>query len=347
MQPDALLTGLWYFALPASTLKRGKTVAKEILGEPVLFVRSNDGTVSAMRDICPHQGIPLRFGKFDGTTVSCGFHGWEFDTEGVCTKIPSLTSTQSVNLKKICTQSYPCVEKQGNIWIFMGEQTKASPKEPPTFPGLEEGNYWTTCTTLKLESHIDYANIALMDPAHVPFVHSSWWFRNPSTMKEKTKLFVPSEMGFTMAAHSASTPSPIYKLMGGIPETEIRFVLPGIRIEHLSFGGKTFMVGVTTLTPMEAGRTEINHKIYWTNPVMKLMKPIVQHISDDFLGQDQDIAYKQQQGLKYKPNLMMTIKDAGTPVKWYYQLKDNWIKSVEKKESFENPLQKETLSWVT
>src|SRR5439155_20682258 len=66
MESDAAapLREAWYFALPGSALKRGQMTAKTLLGEPMILGRADTGAVWALRDICPHRGIPLRFGRF-------------------------------------------------------------------------------------------------------------------------------------------------------------------------------------------------------------------------------------------------------------------------------------------
>lgn len=38
-----------------------------------------DGAISAIDGICPHQGGPLAEGPVEGTTVTCPWHGWQFD----------------------------------------------------------------------------------------------------------------------------------------------------------------------------------------------------------------------------------------------------------------------------
>jgi nitrite reductase (NADH) small subunit len=44
-----------------------------------------DGTYYAMDNVCQHSGGPLGEGSLDGTTVSCPWHGWEYDvTSGAC-----------------------------------------------------------------------------------------------------------------------------------------------------------------------------------------------------------------------------------------------------------------------
>jgi nitrite reductase/ring-hydroxylating ferredoxin subunit len=37
------------------------------------------GQIWAIDGICPHQGGPLADGSLEGTTVTCPWHGWQFD----------------------------------------------------------------------------------------------------------------------------------------------------------------------------------------------------------------------------------------------------------------------------
>ena len=57
-----LLRGLWYVALPGAELRPGRMVHKTLLGEPLLIGRGRGNRVFALRDICPHRGIPLHYG---------------------------------------------------------------------------------------------------------------------------------------------------------------------------------------------------------------------------------------------------------------------------------------------
>src|SRR5690348_7424842 len=94
------LRNVWYYALPSDRLKPGKMIARTFLGEPVLLCRTQEGKVFAVRDICPHRGIPLSCGRFDGQEVECCYHGWRFDRGGRCTVIPSLVEGQNVDLNR-------------------------------------------------------------------------------------------------------------------------------------------------------------------------------------------------------------------------------------------------------
>ena len=110
--------GDWYPALRADGLKRGETAVTMLLGIPMLVGRKSDGALFAMRDLCPHRGIPLSAGWFDGETVQCKYHGWRFEPcSGQCEEIPSLTSFDRLVPTKIYAN---CVSGGGARWVCVG-----------------------------------------------------------------------------------------------------------------------------------------------------------------------------------------------------------------------------------
>ena len=61
-----LLRDFWYVTIPARQLKVGQLVSKKILGEPIVLGRLKGGQVFALRNICPHRGVPLHYGCLEG-----------------------------------------------------------------------------------------------------------------------------------------------------------------------------------------------------------------------------------------------------------------------------------------
>lgn len=45
----------------------------------IVAVFNVDGQVYAMDGVCPHAGGPLGEGALTGNTVTCPWHGWQFD----------------------------------------------------------------------------------------------------------------------------------------------------------------------------------------------------------------------------------------------------------------------------
>jgi phenylpropionate dioxygenase-like ring-hydroxylating dioxygenase large terminal subunit len=341
---DYALRGLWYYALPSRALARGAVQARTILGEDLLFGRDAGGAPFVLDDCCPHRGIPLRFGRFDGKEVQCCYHGWRFATDGRLTHIPSLVDGQGFDFERVRVGTYPCREADGNIWIFMGAArgSDAPDLDIPRIPDLG-ANFHRIFETQVFPCPLDHAVMGLMDPAHGPFVHASWWWRPGTSAHEKAKHFAPSELGFTMTRHAPSSNSRLYKLLGGRPETEISFRLPGVRVEHIRVG-RHHLVSLTGVTPVGPKETLVNQAIYWTMPWLAPAKPILARVMSAFLGQDRDIVTKQQIGLAKNPPLRL-IDDADTPAKWYLKLKREFARSRAEGRAFVNPVPDVTLRW--
>lgn len=336
---------IWYFAMPSAGLAIGAMRPKTLLGEPIVFGRADDGSVFAMRDICPHRGIPLSDGRLDRGEVECCYHGWRFAPDGRCTAIPSLTSDQAMEVGRIRVRTYPTVDRHGGIWVYMPADPRSTAEPavpPPSLPSVTDRPPGLV-QQMTFPCHIDHAVIGLMDPAHGPFVHTSWWWRSRKSIHEKAKRFGPSELGFAMLRHQPSSNSAAYKLLGGVPTTEIRFQLPGLRIEDIEIG-RHRVCGLTTVTPIDATTTEIHQMFFWTVPFLSLLKPVLAPFVRRFLAQDRDVVVRQQRGLSHNPTLML-INDADVQAKWYFRLKKAYAAWRGGDAPFENPVRETTLRW--
>ena len=341
-----LLFGDWYPALRTAELKRGKTTTALLLGHPLLLGRRNDGRLFAMRDLCPHRGIPLSAGWFDGNRVTCKYHGWEFEPcSGQCTLIPSLTGEDTLDATKIYAASYPCEERDGYAWVYLPEPGAGARIAPNLPPVPEVPKFSTSFKTAHLAAdlpcNVDHGIIGLMDPAHGPFVHQAWWWRSRGSIHEKHKHFEPiynypdtgsadtagparagRNAGFRMAAHTPSSNSLPYKLLGahGPVTTTIDFVLPNRRYETIRCGDK-WWASLTTVTPVTPSTCRIDVCAAW-NVLgwFPFFKPLLRFFGGLFVRQDQETMIEQAQGLRFGPALML-IDDADKPAKWYFALK--------------------------
>ena len=332
-----LIFGDWYPALRADELRRGKTKTALLLGHPLLLGRKSDGRIFAMRDLCPHRGIPLSAGWFDGETVTCKYHGWEFEPcTGQCKLIPSLTDADTLDATRIFAGAYPCEERDGHAWVYLphpgsGFSVRATSELPPV-PEVPKfsAKYASAHLSADLPCNVDHGIIGLMDPAHGPFVHQAWWWRSHASIHAKEKHFEPlrddehngRNAGFRMAAHAPSSNSLPYKLLGahGPVTTTIDFVLPNRRYETIRCGDKWFAT-LTTVTPVTPSTCRIDVCGAW-NVLgwMPFFTPVLKFFAKKFVGQDQQTMVEQAAGLRYGPALML-IDDADKPAKWYFALK--------------------------
>jgi phenylpropionate dioxygenase-like ring-hydroxylating dioxygenase large terminal subunit len=332
---------LWDFWYPAarSAEIRGRGLVKAMLLEvPLVLGRTDTGAAFAMRDSCPHRGIPLSYGRFDGKNLECSYHGWKFDgCSGQCVEIPSLTNQDKLKVERIFAGHYPCEEHDGYVWVYM---TAGGRKATDSSPGSRlpqrlsdapklvtfSKRYKSTHLACDLPSHVDQGIIGLMDPAHGPFVHQSWFWRSKTSIHEKAKQFEPIPSGFRMSTHSPSTnsaPYQVLKKMTGAPvTTTIDFVLPNMRTEEIR-SGKLWFSSLTTVTPVRRDLSRIDFLAAWNVP---LPVTIFRAFAKTFLRQDHQTMIQQAEGLKHHPRLML-IDDADRPAKWYFALKANLIEA--------------------
>lgn len=341
-----LLRGLWYVALVGDDLRPGQLVHKTLLGEPVLLARTHTGEVFALRDICPHRGIPLRYGRLEGDTVACCYHGWRFDRQGICVEIPSLREGQEVDLGKIRCGGFPCVEQQGLIWVYFARPDESAPPAdaPPLMPAFPAQARPAVAIKQPFPCSTDHAAFGLMDPTHAAFVHTSWWFKHQaSKLRPKEKRFEPSELGWRMVRHPLPPQNIIYKLFGRKVETEISYRLPGLRIEEVH-GDRHALVGLTAITPITDEATEV-HQIFWATPRwVRMLAPVIRPLMHTFLGQDRRVVVQQREGLLHRPRLML-INDADTQARWWMRVKDEWLAAQAERRAFVNPIEPKTLRW--
>ena len=324
------LWDFWYPAVRSTEITGRKLATAMLLEVPLVLGRTSDGKAFAMRDSCPHRGIPLSYGRLDGQVVECCYHGWRFDAcSGRCLEIPSLTSQDKLKVERIFAGHYPCAERDGYVWVYMNEPGARLPETIPAAPALPvfSEKYKITHLACELPSHIDHGIIGLMDPAHGPFVHQSWFWRSRHSIHEKEKQFEPIPNGFRMSKHSPSTNSAPYQLlkkMTGEPvTTTIDFVLPNQRLEEIH-SGKLWFSSRATVTPVRRDLCRIDFVAAWN--VVFLPVPIFRMFGKTFLRQDQETMIRQAEGLKHNPQLML-IDDADRPAKWYFALKANLIES--------------------
>jgi phenylpropionate dioxygenase-like ring-hydroxylating dioxygenase large terminal subunit len=346
--PSLYIKNVWYLAFHGSYLKKGKLKSKEILGEKIVFGRDSSGQPFALRDNCPHRGVPLSYGWFNGDTIQCCYHGWEFSCDGACKNIPAIAPESGIDFSKIRVFKYPVCEVNGTVWIYIPEK-----KIPGVVPKMEPPDLRVAATekflhveSVILPANIDHSVIGLIDPAHVTFVHQSWYWRSAKNLRIKKKDFEPTPLGFKMVRHVPSSNSKGYSVLKGGTSTEITFEIPGIRTEHIKVGEKNEIVSITILTPINDHETELTHIFYSTLGIVRWIWWPLKKLGKQFIGQDLDVFTKLGEGLKSNPTLML-IGEPDTQAKWYYEAKRLWQKAQQDNEPFVNPVKSATLKWVT
>jgi phthalate 4,5-dioxygenase len=122
----------WLPAAMSSELKRdGEPLRLLLLGEQLIAFRDSAGRVGVMDHKCPHRCASLFLGRNEEGGLRCVYHGWKFDVEGKCVDMPSVPAERDFK-HLVHAKAYKAVERNGLIWVYMGER-----KEAPPLPQIE------------------------------------------------------------------------------------------------------------------------------------------------------------------------------------------------------------------
>jgi phthalate 4,5-dioxygenase len=147
----------------------GRPLRVRLLGEHLIAFRDSGGEVGLLADNCPHRGASLFFGRNEEAGLRCVYHGWKFDASGHCVDMPN--EPPESNFKdKVRAMAYPCRERNGIIWTYMGPRS-----EPPALPEYEFATVPAShriVTPFVRECNWLQALEGDIDSAHSSFLHS-------------------------------------------------------------------------------------------------------------------------------------------------------------------------------
>jgi phenylpropionate dioxygenase-like ring-hydroxylating dioxygenase large terminal subunit len=147
----------------------GDPLRIRLLGENLIAFRDTSGRVGLLANSCPHRGASLFYARNEDNGLRCVYHGWKFDVTGACVDMPS--EPPESNFKdKVRATAYPCQERNGVVWTYMG--TRKPPGLPP-LPSLEANminpeqarnvTYMRDCNYVQaLEGDIDTAHLGFL-----------------------------------------------------------------------------------------------------------------------------------------------------------------------------------------
>ncbi len=166
----ALFRLYWIPFFPAKDLVAdGQPKRVKLLGEDLVAFRDTQGRVGLVANACAHRGAPLMFGRNEDCGLRCVYHGWKYDVTGAVTEMPAEPARSRLK-EHVKIKAYPCRERGGIVWTYMGPDSA----NPPLLPNMEwnlvpEANVSVSvrvqeCNWLQaLEGEID--------SAHAPILH--------------------------------------------------------------------------------------------------------------------------------------------------------------------------------
>jgi phenylpropionate dioxygenase-like ring-hydroxylating dioxygenase large terminal subunit len=166
-----LLRAFWMPALLSRELPEsdGAPVRVRLLGEDLVAFRNTTGQVGLVAENCPHRGASLFFGRNEESGLRCVYHGWKFDRSGVCVDMPN--EPPESNFKhKVKVTAYPCQERGGIVWAYMGPRDVQS--EVPDLEWARVPSSHLYLSKCLQECNWVQALEGGLDSSHISFLHS-------------------------------------------------------------------------------------------------------------------------------------------------------------------------------
>ena len=158
------------FLLSEEIAERGcPPVRVTLLSERLVAFRDSNGEIGLIEEFCAHRRVSLWFGRNEEGGIRCPYHGWKFDVHGTCLEIPS-EPEDSTFRHEVSLTSYPCVERGGIVWTYMGPAEHQP--EPPAFEWVTVPENQRYHTKRLQDSNFLQALEGGIDSSHVGFLHT-------------------------------------------------------------------------------------------------------------------------------------------------------------------------------
>ncbi len=155
----------WDHEIPA--VSDDRIFTRTVLNEPIVVYRKADGGLVAMEDRCCHRHAPLSKGRKEGDCIRCGYHGLKFDAAGVCVEAPGI----AIVPPKARVRTYPVVEKNRWIFVWMGDEARAHPSLLPDNFSCDHPEWRYRPGYMRYDTPWLLIADNLLDFSHLSYVH--------------------------------------------------------------------------------------------------------------------------------------------------------------------------------
>jgi vanillate O-demethylase monooxygenase subunit len=156
----------WYVAATSEEIGRDP-LGRRLLGHGVVLYRRESGAVVALEDLCAHRAYPLSAGRVDGDRIVCGYHGFEYDADGRCVRVPSQANAP----QRVCVRGFPVHEEPPFVWIWAGEPGLSHLRPPPRLPYLQSPEWATSGEAFSVDANYLLLHEHYLDLTHIFMMH--------------------------------------------------------------------------------------------------------------------------------------------------------------------------------
>lgn len=193
LEAEKLWPHVWQMACRLDELRTaGSYVTYNVADQSVFVVRTDDNSIKAYHNVCPHRATALAAGsgRFQLGTITCPFHGWKWNLNGESTFVLDREEFCDGHLSDDYLRLHECkvATWMGSVWINMDPE--ATPFEDHIAPIKELIDpilidqmhfYWHKSSLVPANWKVTQE--AFMEAYHVPGTH-------PQLLRKDEDLFL-------------------------------------------------------------------------------------------------------------------------------------------------------------
>ena len=103
----------------------GDYLVLHLAGQPILVIRGRDSAVRAMANVCRHRMSILLEGQGNVSAITCPYHGWSYDLQGVLRGAGFMQQTSGFRREDYHLRPVRCEEWLG--WLYVTLDPAATP----------------------------------------------------------------------------------------------------------------------------------------------------------------------------------------------------------------------------
>ncbi len=158
----------WFGIGASEDVGVGQVATLHYFGEELVAFRGEDGNVRVFEAYCPHLGAHLGFGgTVCGEGISCPFHGWRFDGDGLLAEVPRLGRRPP----RVAARAWDVCERNGRIFVW--HHARGAPPGYEVRAYREDAASWTPwrVDTHRVRVHVQDLTENIIDRSHFLRVH--------------------------------------------------------------------------------------------------------------------------------------------------------------------------------
>jgi len=229
--------------------------------------------------------------------LECGYHGWQFDCEGVCRTIPGLANQAEARERR--AEACAVREQGGFVWVC--PEPGVTPEAPPFQLPQLGGDYTRIVRVVEAEGTLHATLENALDVPHTAFLHRGLFRGGAKNQIRAVVRRSPDrvETEYMGEPRPSGIAGRVLSPQSGTIQHWDRFFLPSVAQVEYRLGEQTHFLVTAVCTPVTDFHTRLYGVAHFKTPFPRhVVRAILEPIALRIFGQDAIMLKAQSENVK-------------------------------------------------